>query len=46
MENCMSDKLELSAWGLTLNAQGSLAIGAAVIIVLLLLIFYQLSRSG
>jgi hypothetical protein len=37
MESCvMSDKLLVSMWGVTINADGVVAIGAAVVIVTLL----------
>jgi hypothetical protein len=31
----MSDKLLVSMWGLTINADGAVAIGAAVVIVMM-----------
>jgi hypothetical protein len=34
----MSDKLLVSMWGLTINADGAVAIGAAVIIVVVLVL--------
>jgi hypothetical protein len=40
------DKLELSLWGLSLTAQGTLAIFAAVFIVCLLMAFYHFGKSG
>jgi hypothetical protein len=40
------DKLELSLWGLSLTAQGTLAISAAVLIVILLMAFYRFGKSG
>jgi hypothetical protein len=38
MESYVMDKLELNAWGLALNAQGTTAIVVAFLIVALLLI--------
>jgi hypothetical protein len=46
MESCVMDKLELSLWGLSLSAQGTLAIIAAVLIVVLLMAFYRFGKSG
>ena len=40
------DKLELNLWGLSLTAQGTLAILAAVFIVCLLMAFYRFGKSG
>jgi hypothetical protein len=42
MESYAMDKLELNAWGLSLNAQGTTAIAAAILIVALLLISRRL----
>jgi hypothetical protein len=39
------DKLELSLWGLSVSAQGTLAIIAAVFIVVLLMAFYRFGKS-
>jgi preprotein translocase subunit SecF len=36
MESCAMDKLELSLWGLSMNAQGTTAIAAAFVIAVLL----------
>jgi hypothetical protein len=41
MESCIMSKLQVTIWGVTIHAEGALAMGAALVIVIAVLAVYR-----